>query len=88
MLGLFGVQSGTASTDHWYSNNTDFSKAWEKITRRLKWVFGNSEAPKAVLLEYNAFNGDGIDMTATYADDCTAERNTSQDLDVQYDHIS
>jgi len=87
MLGLFGIQSGTASADHWYSDNDDFEKGWQKIIRRLKWVFGNSKAPRAVLLEYNSYNGLGVDMDAGYATSCTEEKNDSQDLQVQYDHI-
>ena len=87
MLGLFGIQSGTASADHWYSDNDDFEKGWQKIIRRLKWVFGNSKAPRAILLEYNSYNGLGVDMDAGYATSCTEEKNDSQDLQVQYDHI-
>ena len=88
MLGLFGIQTNTASANHWYSDNEDFRKAWEKITRRLFWVFGNRKAPRAVLLEYNGFNCDGIDTDATYANSCNKESNTSQAYNVQFDHIS
>ena len=86
MLGLFGVQTGT--TNMWYSKNNKFEQAWQKIIKRLKWVFGGDVQPRAVMTEFNRFRGLGVELTpATYATTCTAESNTSMDLIVQYDHI-
>ena len=87
MLGLFGIKSGVASTDYWYEDNDKFKEAWQKIARRLKWIFGNKEAPEAVVLGYNGFNVNGIDMTVEYFKDCDKLVGTDMAIKVQFDHI-
>jgi len=88
MLGLFGIKTTTAKKDHWYSDDSDFEDGWKKIARRLYWVFASRKAVVAVLKEYNGFNGNGIDVTASYASTCDSESHTSQDFDVQFDHVT
>lgn len=89
MLGLFGVQADTPAANVWYENNDAFKKAWERLTRRLKWVFDNDhKAPSAILEGYNALKGDGFDMTpVSYAETCTQEKHGSQTIEIQYDII-
>jgi len=85
MLGLFGVRTG--QTRHYDEKHADFAPAWQKIIRRLKWVFNGSEVPTAVLIEYNNFTGLGEKLDAEYAKTCPKETHTSQGLAIQYDHI-
>ena len=88
MLGLFGIKTTTATADHWYSDNNDFEVAWKKIARRLYWIFSDRKAVIAVLKEYNGFNGNGINMTESYASTCKKEKHTSQAFKVQFDHVT
>merc|ERR1719378_1977737 len=88
MLGLFGIKTTTASTDHWYSDNNDFKLAWKKIARRLFWIFAERKAVAAVLKQYNGFNGNGVNTDETYASTCTKETHTSQAFTVQFDHVT
>merc|ERR1711973_666850 len=88
MLGLFGIKTTTASSDHWYSDNNDFKLAWKKIARRLFWIFAERKAVAAVLKQYNGFNGNGVNTDETYASTCTKETHTSQAFTVQFDHVT
>jgi len=87
MLGLFGVQTG--HTANYKDKEAEFTKAWEKIIRRLKWVFKNSTAPKAIIVEYNRFNGSGLNMDSGYLEkkECTEETHTSRNIEIQFDQI-
>ena len=85
MLGLFGVQSDTSND--WYKDDDEFTKAWQQIIHRLKWVFADTKAPNAVIDGYNSLKGDGFGMTEGYATDCPIEKHKSQDIEIQYDII-
>jgi len=95
MLGLFGVRTGQSR--HYDEKDAAFTEAWQKIIRRLKWVFNGELVPTAVIIEYNRFKGLGKELTyligkelkdaKEYAKTCPKEAHTTQDLAIQYDHI-
>ena len=95
MLGVFGVRIDEENpvTPH-YTKSTLFTQAWQKIIRRLIWVFGSGEVgttvAKTVLVEYNKFKGLGEGLDENYFEDknCKAEAHTSQAYDVQFDMIT
>jgi len=87
MLGVFGVRQN--ATAH-YTKTDEFTNAWKTIIRRLYWVFGNKDVPRAVILEYNRFKGYGQELDKSYINDngCVKEAHTSQDIKVQFDMIT
>ena len=87
MLGVFGVRQN--ATAH-YTKTDEFTNAWKTIIRRLYWVFGNKDVPRAVILEYNRFKGSGQELDKSYINDngCVKEAHTSQDIKVQFDMIT
>jgi len=86
MLGCFGVRSG--QTSHYKDKIADFNSSWKQIIRRLKWVFGGSAVPRAVMIEYDRFNGLGEDFKpATYAETCEKETHTDMAYNTQFDVI-
>jgi len=84
MLGCFGVQIHTESKkiEERKKKNGAFVDAWQKIIRRLRSVLANWEAPEAVLKEYNAYKGLGIEMNEEYAKTCKGEAHASSHSDV------